>query len=193
MARRARKHPPSVLPNMRRSGETIEMRVAALAGGLFLAAFLLHWILWRIRIPRRQTAILLLIFLGTLPAGLIATMFLPWASLSGPLAFWRVLHISIFHVGMSLAYVVAYSAIEERSPSMTVLTHVADARSEGRAREEIVATLNATAMVDARLSALLRDHMIEEWDGSYSLTTKGRIWATAFSSWRRLLNFEKGG
>ena len=113
------------------------MRIAGLAFGLFLAALLLHWIVWRIRIPRRQSAALLVILLGCLPAGLAAVLFVPALQVFGPLGFWVVLHVSTFHVALSLAYIVAYSAIEGRSPSMALLVYVADARGQGRTREEL--------------------------------------------------------
>src|SRR5579862_3987265 len=103
------------------------MRVAGFAVGLFLVAFLVHWLIWRIRIPHRQTAALLAIFFGFLPIGLAAMQALframDWPDFNG----WELLHISIFHTALSLAYIVVYSALEERSPSMTVLLHLAAA------------------------------------------------------------------
>lgn len=120
------------------------MKTAGLAVGLFLAAFLLHWIIWRITIPRRQSAALLVILLGTLPVGLAAVTYVPALRPLGPLSPWQCLHVAIFHVTMSLGYVVAYSALEERSPSMTLLTFVADAGTQGRTLHELKAVLAST-------------------------------------------------
>jgi hypothetical protein len=169
------------------------MLVAALAFALFLAAFLLHWIIWRIKIPRRQTAALLLILLGTLPVGLAAVLFVSALRCFGPIGIWELLHISIFHVALSLAYIVAYTAIEGRSPSMALLVCVADARGQGRTREELEQLLRGDDPVTARLQAMLLDGMIAQVDRSYRLTAKGWAWARALGSFRRLLGMEKGG
>ena len=48
------------------------MRVLCIALTIFAAGFMVHWICWRVRIPRRQTAALLAIFGLTIAAGLIA-------------------------------------------------------------------------------------------------------------------------
>jgi len=169
------------------------MKTAGLAVGLFLAAFLLHWIIWRITIPRRQSAALLVILLGTLPVGLAAVTYVPALRPLGPLSPWQCLHVAIFHVTMSLGYVVAYSALEERSPSMTLLTFVADAGTQGRTLHELKAVLASAQPVENRLRAMLRDHMVVETPTSYQLTAKGRIWAQVFSRWLRLMGMTRGG
>ena len=94
---------------------------------------------------------------------------------------------------MTLAYVVAYSAVEERSPSMTVLIDVAEARGAGRSREDIVALLRGSVTVEGRLEAMARDKMVESGEGSYRLTTKGCVWARVMSSWRSLMRLAHEG
>ena len=169
------------------------MRIAALALILFLAAFVLHWIVWRIRVPRRQSAALLIILLATLPAGLALVTFVPVLQILRPHGFWEVVQVCIFHVAMTLAYVVAYSAIEGRSPSMTLLTYVADARGCGRTRAELQAALRGDDPVSLRLGALQGDHLIVQENSEYVLTAKGRAWSRCFGIFRNLLNMEKGG
>lgn len=167
--------------------------MTGLAFALLLAAFLLHWIVWRIKIPRRQSASLLLIFLGIVPLGLAAMLHSPLADLVGPLKFWACAQIALFQVAMSLAYVVAYSALEERSPSMTLLLFVAGAGPEGRTEEELEGVLRAKSPVERRLDAMVRDEMIVEADGTYRLTAKGKLWHDILSCWLRLLKMDKGG
>jgi hypothetical protein len=169
------------------------MKIACVAAGLFSFAFFLHWIVWRIKIPSRQTAALLLILLGVLPVGLVAIGVLPRLQSFAPVGFWEYLHVSIFHVAMSLAYVVAYSALEQRSPSMTVLVFVAASRRQGRTREELVDLLKGMLPVEARLDAMLRDGMLADVNDIYQLTAKGRLWDYCFAAWRRLTKLSKGG
>ncbi len=169
------------------------MRIAGLAFGLFLAALLLHWIVWRIRIPQRQTAALLVILLGSLPAGLAAAALVPGLVFLGPIGIWEVVHIATFHVALSLAYIVAYTAIEGRSPSMALLVYVADSRGRGRTREELESLLRGENPVAARLEAMLRDKMVVERGGRFVLSAKGWVWARSLGGFRQFLAMEKGG
>jgi len=156
-----------------------------------MAAFLAHWLFWRVRIPARQTAALLAIFSATLVIGLISSAWWPpaWQFSST----WQVLHVVIFHIAAMLAYVVAYSALEERSPSMTILSRVADAGRAGQSRDELQVMLVNVSPVEVRLTAMVRDGMVREDGGTVVLTAKGWAWANTFSLWRRMLRFRLGG
>jgi len=171
------------------------MRVFLIATAFAAAGFLAHWLWWRIRIPRRQTAAILATFGLTLVVGLAAT--------SGPSAvvppeyrlenLWEVLHVMGSHIAVMLAYVVAYSAIEERSPSMTILSRVATVGPEGIYRSELETLLRDVSPVEIRIAAMLRDGMVRDQGGRLTLTTKGMGWAAVFSTLRRFLGFIKGG
>jgi magnesium-transporting ATPase (P-type) len=172
------------------------MRVFCIAVTIFAVGFMLHWLWWRVKIPARQTAVLLTTFSGTIFAALVL---LSIGAADGEARFWElrnsweVAHVASFCVAAMLAYVVAYSALEERSPSMTILTRVADSRQRGQSREELQAMLLDVSPVEIRLSAMLRDGMVREEAGSVVLTPKGWAWANTFSAWRRLLRFSLGG
>jgi hypothetical protein len=169
------------------------MRIAALTLILFLAAFLLHWVVWRIRVPRRQSAALLAILLAVLPVGLAAVTYLPALQILRPQGLWEVVQVCTFHIAMTLSYVVAYSAIEGRSPSMTLLSYVADSRGRGRTRAELEGVLRGDDPVAARLNALVRDNMIGRDANGCALTAKGWAWARCFGAFRSLLKMQKGG
>jgi hypothetical protein len=172
------------------------MRVLCIAVTMFAIGFMLHWIWWRVGIPRRQTAALLAVFSLTLAGGLVVLSLR--AALGEPRFWelrnaWEVAHVASFGVAAMFAYVVAYSAIEERSPSMTILTRVADSGERGQSREELQAMLLDVSPVEIRLGAMERDGMVQNEGGHLVLTQKGRAWATTFSAWRRLLRFRLGG
>ncbi len=112
---------------------------------------------------------------------------------AGPMGLGACLHVAIFHVAVSLAYIVAYSALENRSPTMMIMSFVADARQAGRLREELVTLLKGVSPVEQRLHAMLHDNMVTEENGICRLTPKGRIWAQVFSAWSRSLNTRTGG
>lgn len=169
------------------------MHVACFAIGLFACAFLVHWAWWRLHVPRRQTAALLTIFFLVLLTGLALAPRIDWLAPWRPRSNWEMLHVGIFHVAMTLAYVVAYSALEERSPSMTILLRVAAAGSGGCTREELFAVLGDMTPLQSRLDAMTRDHMLERLPEAYRITGKGTAWARLFGGWRRLLHLAKGG
>jgi hypothetical protein len=169
------------------------VNVACAAFGLFLIAFALHWLWWRIKIPRRQTAAIFLLFMAVLVVGLAALHVVPSLAALGPWGFWPALHIASFQIAMTLAYIVAYSALEERSPSMTLLVHVADSAGRGRSRVDLEAVLTGFTPVETRLAAMARDRMIEIDGDLCRITPKGRVWAITFGTWHRLIRFEKGG
>ncbi|NBT35863.1 MAG: hypothetical protein EBT03_10075 [Betaproteobacteria bacterium] len=170
------------------------MKVSLIAFALTLSAFLCHWILWRIHVPKRQTAALLTIFSLVLLCGWAACSLdsvkdAGWG-LDGP---WQYLHVGIFHTAMMLGYVVAYSAIEEKSPSMTILSWVAKAGPDGRTRDQVEMLVLGKSPIENRLQAMLRDRMVELREGHYVLTAKGQNWAAVFRWWASLINAESGG
>lgn len=169
------------------------MRVACAAFGLFALAFLLHWLWWRVRVPKRQSATIMLLFFGILAAGLGALHVVPGLKAWGPWGLWPSLHIALFQTAMTLGYVVAYSILEERSPSMTLLVYVADSVDRGRSRDELHAVLAGFTPVETRIDAMVRDGMIEPDGDGYRITPKGRAWAITFGTWHRLIRLAKGG
>lgn len=168
------------------------MNTASLATGVFATAFIMHLAWWRISLPRRQTAALLALFFAVLSAWLVVSHFLPgrWFTAADG---WQAIHVAIFHTACTLAYVVAYSAIEHRSPSMTLLVAVADAGYGGCSRDELRGLLVGASPVEVRLDAMVHDGMINRHDDGYRLAAKGRAWATVLSNWRRLLGMPPGG
>jgi hypothetical protein len=168
------------------------MATAFLAVGVLAAAFLLHLVWWRIALPRRQTLMLLVVFFGVLVAWLAVSHFLPgrWCTAADR---WQAIHVAIVHTACALAYIVAYSALEHRSPSMTLLVAVADSRGAGCSPEELRRLLAGASPVEVRLAAMVHEGMIVQDGDGYRLAPKGRAWAAVLSTWRRLLGMPRGG
>jgi hypothetical protein len=169
------------------------MRLTAVSVALFLLAFAVHWLTWRVRIPQRQTRALLLIFLGTLPLGLLVLVFLPKLYAPVPAGLAPLVQVALFHVSAAFVYIVLYSLLEEQSPTLSLVKLVADAPASGRTRAELFAHLEAIQYLQSRLEALLRDGLLREENGVYHLTSKGRSWARSFRWWRRVLHIGVGG
>jgi hypothetical protein len=168
------------------------LSTALLAAGVFGVAFLVHLAWWRLALPRRQTAALLMLFCGVLGVWLAVSHFMPgrWFTAADR---WDAIHVAIFHVACTLAYVVAYSALEHRSPSMTLLTAVADSGRAGCTPEELRGLLAGANPVELRLDAMVHDGMVTRDGDDYALAPKGRVWAAVFAAWRRFLGMPRGG
>ena len=168
------------------------MSTALLAIGVFATAFLLHLAWWRIALPRRQTAALLAVFFGVLLGWLAVSHFLPgrWFTASDR---WQAIHVAVFQTACALAYIVAYSALEHRSPSMTLLVAVADSGAVGCSPEELRSLLAGASPVEVRLDAMVHEGMVTRDGDGYRLAPKGMAWATVLSNWRRLLGMPPGG
>lgn len=168
------------------------MTTAFLAVGVLAVAFVLHLVWWRIALPRRQTAMLLAVFFGVLGAWLAVSHFLPgrWFTAADR---WQAIHVAIVHTACALAYIVAYSALEHRSPSMTLLVAVADSGAAGCSPEELRGLLAGASPVEVRLDAMVHEGMVTRDGDGYRLAPKGLAWATVLSNWRRLLGMPPGG
>jgi len=165
---------------------------ALLATGVFATAFLFHLAWWRSALPRRQTAALLAVFFGVLVPWLGVSYFLPgrWCTAADR---WQAIHVAIFHTAWTLAYIVAYSALEHRSPSMTLLVAVADSGDAGCSPGELRGLLAGASPVEVRLDAMVHEGMVTRDGDGYRLAPKGRAWTTVLSNWRRLLGLPPGG
>ncbi|MFZ4731114.1 MAG: hypothetical protein ACOYK7_01080 [Pirellulales bacterium] len=168
------------------------MHTLLLASSLFATAFLLHLLVWRIRLPGRQSAALLAIFTGCLVCWLLTAWFLP-GNPTAPRDGAETIHVALVHIALSLAYVVAYSAIEHRSPSMTLLLAVAGAGSRGLSRDQLRGLLVAALPVETRIEAMVREGMLVGGPEGYSLSPKGQAWEGVLGGWRRLLGLPRGG
>jgi hypothetical protein len=155
-------------------------------------AFGAHLVLWKIRLPKRQSRALMCIFFGVLAAGLGAFALMP-ASRALPASLPSFLHIALFHTAMTLAYVITYSALEADSPSLLIVLRVAQAGGKGVSAEELRRELNDAVLVRPRLADLVRDGLAVVRDGRFHVTPKGRALARVFVLFRGALRLGKGG
>lgn len=164
------------------------MVVAAVAVVLFAIAFALHVICWRLRRPARPVGALLVILVGTLILGL---MIAAQVVVLGP---WQLAHIALFHIAATLAYIVLYSALEQDSPSLTIIAYVAAAQGRGRKPEELRGLVRDEQIVGVRFDALLAAGIVIQSPSElYLLTPRGRRWARLLNLFRRLYRLDKGG
>lgn len=169
------------------------MNVVLLGLGIVALAFGVHILVWRIRLPRRQTKALLAIFLGALAVGLCLAAFWPSAHALAPDDIWGQAHVALFVLAVMGAYVITYTAVEADSPTLVMVMLIRAAGPEGLDRKVFAALLTDELLVLPRLRDMVRDGTAIMEGGRYRLTAKGRRFARIFGAYRRLLGGEMGG
>ena len=165
---------------------------------LILTALLIHFIIWRIRLPQNQTKALLKIFFGTLMIGTLVLWKFPdyvvFFGIATPAEIYEYIQLSFFFVSLTLAYIVTYSAIEVDSPSLVIVMDIAQAGRAGLDKKSLKQKLNDDLLVVPRVRDLITGRLAYLDGKTYKLTGKGIFIARIFIAYRRLLRkTQKGG
>lgn len=154
---------------------------------IFIFAFFVHFLIWRISLPKKNhTLCLLNIFFGIF----IASIFLKFVSLPKPADYWRLF---LLHGSLTLAYIVTYSAIEVDSPSLVILLNIAKSSSGGLSKERLSGIMSNEMLVVPRITDLVDDKMVLIDKDKYKLSSKGVLLINVFIFFRELLKASKGG
>ena len=162
-----------------------------------VTALLIHYAIWKIRVPHRQTRAILAIFFSVLSLvsailPLIAVQF-PILGIALPLHTSSYLHIIGFVTAATLSYMITYTVIEVDSPSLVMALAINSAGSTGLPKAEFHTLMNDSLLVEPRIKDMLRDGLAVKSGDLYHLTSKGRRMARLFALHRRLLGTGMGG
>lgn len=164
---------------------------------LFVIAFALHLIIWRIHLPKRQTKVLLLVFFGVLGCGSFIfhkyALKLSILGLHPPGVMSGYFQIWLYFISLTLAYMITYSAIEADSPSLLIIKKISEAGASGLSKEILEREMDDNVLIKPRLKDLLIDRMAEQNEGKYRLRPKGFLVARVFIFYRNLIRANKGG
>jgi hypothetical protein len=165
------------------------MTALFVALGMFAMGWVLHVALWRIRLPRRHSAALLMIF-GLLPVLAIAVWVVSGAS---PIISWfEVPGIMALYAGAVFCYVIVYSGVEQTSPTVAIVRALAIAGESGCSPEELAPLITEDSLIRPRLDALRLDGMITPAGEGCSLTGRGRSAARMSMMFSPLFNLGDG-
>jgi hypothetical protein len=168
-----------------------------LSVGLFIFAFVIHIVIWRIEPPRAtgQSLILLLVTCVVGGAVLLAAgaYVLPGLQpfLPAPLGEW--IQAIVTALAVACVYVMNYPAVEVESPTLVMIDIFARAEPDGLTRDDLYQRLSNDFLVVPRIEDLLREDLATESDGKCRLTVKGMKLEQIFNAWRRLLRAGIGG
>jgi hypothetical protein len=149
---------------------------------LFLA-WILHFVLWRVRLPKAQLKTLLIIFLLVWAAVVVAVC-LSEAALSGVL--W-ILYFSLIYWSAALCYVITYSAMEGDSPTLSLTRHLHRMGDEGVPHKEIEEFFRQRPFVSARVRTLVTDNVFIEEEGGYRLSPGRYLFFRVILGYRRVV------
>ncbi|MFC1558369.1 hypothetical protein ACFL40_03340 [candidate division KSB1 bacterium] len=165
--------------------------------GIYLLSFILHLLIWKIKLPKKQTRALIIIFSGTFIFCLVILSSI--LSLSGcysefiPGRFLEFLHISLFFISLTLAYIITYSGVEVDSPALVMVMIIKKYGLDGIDKKELEEIITDDLLIKPRVEDLLFDRMAYMEGEKYKLTPKGVLFASIFRFYRRLINAPKGG
>ena len=150
-------------------------------------AWVAHVVWWRVKLPRRQTKALVLVFSATLliAAGLWAASGRPFVSLS------ELPSIAVLYLGAVACYLITYSGVEQTSPSLVIVRAIAAAGEHGCTWEDLATVITEEQCVRPRLEALLREGMLAPVNGGLILTPRGRRAAWFASQLSRAFNIRE--
>ena len=173
------------------------MRILLYSLLLFSTAFIFHIVLWKIRLPKRQTKVLLQIFFSTLIVGILflisISSFISEAENIVPQKTSEYLHICLIFISLTLSYMITYSALEADSPTLVMVMTIEKAGPEGLDKKEFDRMLNDDILIKPRIRDLIIDKMAYLDGEKYKLTSKGVLFARIFILYRGLLNAPKSG
>jgi hypothetical protein len=163
--------------------------------GLFLAAFLVHLLVWRIRKPGSSIRVLLAIFLGVAVLGLIALYLTQDAARSRGLPVLSnlaaYLHVLSFVISIAFAYIVVYTGLEWDSPTLSIVTMIARAGKTGVDEAELVQRAEKLPFLESRMQDLIRSGILVERDVRFVLSARPHYFFRSILLYNRLLRKEQ--
>jgi hypothetical protein len=162
----------------------------------FSLVFIVHLLIWRIRVPKKQTQTLLALYAcGAAAGGLVIPLLnqiLPKALSVG--SFAEILTIFVFYGSIALGYIAFYSLLESDSPTLTLIRGLTEAKSQGMTIEELYEMMSKKQFVRSRLEQLLKDGWVIRSGNTYCATQAGKGFLSIFNFQRRLFKLKsKGG
>ncbi|MBU0548645.1 MAG: hypothetical protein KKH57_07850 [Candidatus Omnitrophica bacterium] len=163
---------------------------------LFIIAILMHLVIWRLCLPKKQVHALLMIFSFAAVLGLFAVLKYPgiikWNIY--PIAnIFEIFQLLILYIMLCISYILSYPAIEADSPTLIIINAVFEAGAAGLEQAHLERIADNKLLILPRIRDMVFDRMVYIKDDRYKLLPKGLIMAKLFLFYRNLIKGEKGG
>lgn len=161
------------------------MAVFLSASTLLVIAFVTHVIWWRLKVPRRQALTLAKLFLSVAVCGFAAI----YASdlFSGQLPLPRFLLAVLLFGSVALVYLIFFSAMEEDSPSLTLIRLISEAGPRGIHRNDLMRVMERHSYIKVRIDMMVSDGMAVETPSGIRLASHGLLLSWLVLFYRNLL------
>lgn len=157
--------------------------------GMLLLSFIIHLLWWRIKMPSRTTGMLLLIFLSV-PAILFA---LGLSRYITPDTTYSLSRLLLLYSTCSLVYVILYSAIEQQSPTLGMVSFINKHSERGCDDEALMLFLNAGEEIKKRLNLMQQSGWVIQQGQRWHLTKNGKRIAQLFQAAASIFGIKRGG
>lgn len=158
------------------------MSAVLLAFGSMLAAFVVHLVAWRIRVPRRAVRTLIAIF----ATALVAALGTGWTSVSG-FGWGESLYLAALCGAIALSYLLVYTGIECDSPTLSLAFWAGQGGAAGRPAAELDAFVRACPFVQSRLAELEQGGFVIRRGENLEIVEKSMLVFAAGEFYRRLM------
>jgi hypothetical protein len=166
------------------------MKVVLASGLLLGSSLLVHLVWWRISLPKRQTRALLVIFaLVPVIVAVISGALLPSVHLSGA----QATLVGLCDASCALTYIALYSAIEQQSPTLAIVSRLAAAGEAGCSEDELRLSFGQELPMANRLALMEQSAWLHADGDSLVLTDEGRFFARLFDRAANVFGLAKGG
>ena len=146
---------------------------------------------WRIALPRSHTLTLLIIFGATYLSAFLSSSV--WNMGFTPGDVWERAHFTLFFVPAALTYISLYSLLEQKSPSLSIIERLAQAKAAGCSREQLAELFPKNDIIEQRLMAAEGNGLLRRIGDQWQLTVKGRFFARLFDIAATTYRFPKAG
>jgi len=152
----------------------------------FLAMFVLHVAIWRIKKPSAEIIFVFSIFLF-FPAIVFLFVFIENLGEKSLLMTSFLLYISL-----ACAYIQTYPAAQANAPSLQIVYFIYKAGKNGLCEKEIVDNFDNQILVFNRMKDLFKENFIYQKENKIFLTFKGKIFIDFFRFYRKILGLKAG-
>ena len=134
---------------------------------LFTLSIIIHIVWWRFRTPRKSARVLMLFFFAMI------TILLP-ASLMISFSWPDILGSILLYISLAISYIIAYTGIEETSPTLTLIRALDENKITGCTEESFKELITNERFFYPRLKTLVECNILSNSGSGWNLTPQGR-------------------